>query len=260
MESIDVISDPSATTVQKFLINQVTPFNPLGWWQRKVLNAARSMDDDGFDGRPVTFFEQLSRAVPVFRPLSDGVKNRQRNALGEKTLPAEGVLRFVTPEVGDTLIDRELLAIQTETGEDFVRVQLSRDRVDYMKESFRPGQSVYDKAQDLIADGEIKILGLTLREALDRLFKSDNYRKSYEAHIADLQAYPRTSNGILRATLGELKDPRVVSVREILDEYREKAINETLRLMETSDLQDIADERDSRRRDPDTVYRIFNEN
>lgn len=260
MESIDVISDPSATTVQKFLINQVTPFNPLGWWQRKVLNAARSMDDDGFDGRPVTFFEQLSRAVPVFRPLSDGVKNRQRNALGEKTLPAEGVLRFVTPEVGDDLIDRELLAIQTETGEDFVRVQLSRDRVDYMKESFRPGQSVYDRAQDLIADGEIKILGLTLREALDRLFRSDNYRKSYKAHIEDLRDNPRTSNGILRATLEELKDPRVVSVRKILDEYREKAINETLRLMETSDLQDIADERDSRRRDPDTVYRIFNEN
>lgn len=259
MESLNVLSEPQASTLEKFLVNQVTPYNPLGWYQRKIFGYIDNASGQGFDGKPVNFFERLGKSIPAFKLLAGTVTNRQRNALGELINPTNGIVPFVTPSRLDDPVINELELVQAQTGQDFLRDQFTVKGLDYTRQQWSDGQSVYDRAQQLISDGSIKIGGYTLREALTTLINSAEYKNDYTAHREDLigNTYAPGSITQKRAGFSTLMDPRVSKLRTLFDLYRSKAVDEALKTASPDRVDSFIEQSDARRRNPDVVQSVY---
>ena len=258
MDSLSVLSDPEPAKLERFLIQQATPFNPFGWYQRKTLGWTQNEQGDGFDGRPVDFGERLGKALPPFRLIFGGVSNRLRNPLGELINPTNGIVPFVTPSQLDDPVIAELELIQAQTGADFLRQQFTVEGLDYSKQLWSEGQSVYDRAQQLISSGEIKFGGKTLREALELKINSKAYKDDYAGHRADLerQMYaPGTRQK--RASYSSLQDPRVGAIKDLLDLYRRKAVDEALRTLPEDRMTSVLEDKKARTRDVDTLKSVY---
>lgn len=258
MDSLSVIADAEPAKLERFLIQQATPFNPFGWYQRKALGWSQNSEGSGFDGRPVDFGERLGKALPPFQLIFGGVSNRLRNPLGELINPTNGIVPFVTPSQLDDPVIAELELLQAQTGADFLRQQFTVDGLDYTKQLWSKGQSVYDRAQQLISSGEIKVGGYTLREAMEIAINSKSYKVAYEAHRADLerQSYaPGTRQK--RAGYSSLQDPRVDTMKKLLDLYRTKAVEQALKTIPKDRIPDLLEQKAARTRDEDVVKSVY---
>ena len=256
MDTLSSLSDPDPRKLERFLIQQATPFNPFGWYQRKLLGWSQSATGSGFDGRPKDFGERVGKAIPTFQVIFGGVTNRLRNPLGELINPTNGIIPFVTPARLDDPVMQELERLQEATGEDFVRDQFSTRGLDYTLQPWSKGQSVYDRAQHLISQGDIKIGGYTLREAMKVLINSEEYKKDYEALVDDLTANP-TVPGSLQKRAEFFEDPRVTKVRGLLDLFRQAAVDEAIRTVDQKYLDEIMEAQDVRTRDEDSITSVY---
>lgn len=252
MDTLSSISDPDPRKIERFLIQQATPFNPFGWYQRKILGWRSNMEGDGFDGRPADFTERLGKAIPPFQLIFGGVSNRLRNPMGELINPTNGIIPFVTPSRLDDPVMKELEEIQEITGDDFVKDQFTTRGLDYSVQPWSKGQSVWDRAQQLISQGDIKLNGRTLREALEVLINSYEYQEAFRGHVDDLVGQPNIP-GTTTKRARYIKDPRADMVRQVLDQYRQAGVDEALRTIPEDNLQRIVEIRDSMERAEDRV-------
>jgi hypothetical protein len=85
-------------------------------------------------------------------------------------------------------------------------------KIDLSKIPYKEGQSLYDRYLELI--GTVKINGRTLRQELDRLFKSDQYKN------------------MMPGTDGMTKGTRAYAIQKVLGAYRKKAESELPELVE----------------------------
>ena len=256
MDTLSSLADPDPRKLERFLIQQATPFNPFGWYQRKALGWVQNSQGTGFDGRPTDLTERLGKAIPTFQLIFGGVSNRLRNPLGELINPTNGIIPFASPTRLDDPVMQELELIQEATGEDFIRDQFSTLGIDYALQPWSKGQSVYDRAQHLISQGDIKLGGYTLREAMEILINSEEYKNDYDALVLDLEKNPTVSgSGDKRAKF--FRDPRVTKVRELLDLFRKSAVDEAIRTLDQDYLDQISDAQDARTRDADSIRSVY---
>lgn len=239
VDTLGTVADPNQNSVTRFVVNLIAPMNPGGWWQRKVLNVAKNNpfreENQGYDGRPVGFFEALAKQVPPFRLVTNGLRNANRNALGELIKPIRGVNPFLDPIQMDDPIIQELELIQAQTGKDFMRREYVYNNVKMEEFRWSDGQSVWDRAQHLLAEGEVKLGGYTLREELEYIINSREYEAGYEAIRQYLTENQYGPDGKKTASYSAMQDDRVVMISQAMNTYRRAAIEMAIATMAPED-------------------------
>ena len=175
------------------------------------------------------------QAVPVFgdenmrdvRSLMDAWVNKtpglsdtlppQRNVMGEpiKRIPSLGadvagswvnwMMPVAATSVGDDLIKNEMVGLKHA----FTTPKPEINGLNLSSVQTASGQTVYDRWQEL--HGEVKIGGMTLRDALRRTIKSARYQ------------------GLSDETTSDFESPRVAELNSVIREYRQRAWREVLK-------------------------------
>ena len=257
VDTVGAVADPEANAATRFATNLISPMNIGGWWQRKTLNLAKNNpfreENDGYDGTPIGFMEALAKQVPPFRLVTNGLRNANRNALGELIKPTRGINPFLDPIQMDDPIIQELELVQAQTGKDFMRRQY--EFLGLKMEEFRwsKGQSVWDRAQDLIAKGEVKLGGYTLREELEYLFNSREYKAGLQATREYLIKNQYGPDGKKTASYSSMDDIRVQMISDVMNRYRRAAIQKAIATMDPEDRQRL-DELMKFQKIPSNIY------
>lgn len=238
-ENLALVSDVNAYSFGSFIVQNIAPMNLGGWWQRKTLNLINNNplreENKGFDGSPIGFMEQLAKQVPPFRLVTNGLRNSRRNALGELIKPTSGVNPFLDPIQLDDPIIRELELIQAQTGTDFIEKRKVWQNVKMEEFRWSAGQSVWDRAQHLIAEGEVKVGGVTLRQELEFRINSKEYKAGYLATRDYLLQNPKGPDGQKTASYTGMQDQRVQMISEALNIWRRAAVEMAIRTMAPED-------------------------
>jgi hypothetical protein len=138
---------------------------------------------------------------------------RKRNIFGEFREVPRGIgPDFMSPlrytEVKDDALAREMAAIGFRSGPPHEKVMRSAP-VDWSTYENDKGQSAYDRFLEL--HGEVKIQGVTMKQAMQRLIKTKGYR-----------ALSPIGND-------DLPSPRVKELQRVLSLFRSRAKEQTLR-------------------------------
>ena len=153
----------------------------------------------------------------------------------------------------DDPIIQELELVQAQTGKDFMRRQY--EFLGLKMEEFRwsKGQSVWDRAQDLIAKGEVKLGGYTLREELEYLFNSREYKAGLQATREYLIKNQYGPDGKKTASYSSMDDIRVQMISDVMNRYRRAAIQKAIATMDPEDRQRL-DELMKFQKIPSNIY------
>lgn len=175
---------------------------------------ARANDDD-YMREATTMMDAIKRRIPG---MSDSLPP-VRNLFGEPVNPLSGWLPF---GMGGGAAGRVLSpAAMSQSVDDNVKQELARLQYGFTKapktyqgfnlEQFERGNSnAYDRFQEL--HGQVQIGGQTMQQALQRLMDGDRYKS-----MPQPEGHQDTTN------------PRIQAVTKILADYREKAMQQTLK-------------------------------
>lgn len=230
-ETLDIFN-PDGTTaagaMESMAISQISTLIPYNFMQKRLFGWAGNVgreEPEGYDGTSRDFFERLGKTIPAFKPLTGAVLNKRRNALGELLPPSTGMFPIGAPLQPYNPVLAELEDIKEKSGYDFAREKFSYETIEWHREKHSDGQSVYDRAQQLISDGKVTIGGLTLYEALEAKMKDvDEYIDPRNFQVYSFEQRPRTEAGKKRASLAVNRDKRIAPLRRVFDAYREKAV------------------------------------
>lgn len=259
-ETLDIFN-PDGTTaagaMQSMAISQMSTLVPYNFMQKRILGWAGNVgreEPTGFDGTSRDFFERLGKTIPALKPLAGAVLNKRRNALGELLPPSTGMFPLGAPLQPWNPILAELEDIKEKSGYDFAREKFSYETVEWHREKHSDGQSVYDRAQQLISDGTVVIGGLTLSEALEAKMQDvDDYLDPRKFQVYSFEKRPRTEDGKKRASLSVNRDKRITPLRKIFDTYREKAVQMSFAELPESRRLEIEEARKDRMYSPEEL-------
>jgi hypothetical protein len=228
-DTLGVITDDKFRGAERLTAGNIGAIMPFNWWLTRALELGNGGE---FQGKPKNLLEAIGKQVPVFRAFGWGTTNKERNALGE-LMPAQnrGFNPFVSREFKEDAISEELADIRLTTGTNLAASKFERGDIPY-HEMAVDGQSIFDMMQEVIASGEVKIDGYTLREAAGQMISDPDgdYQSHYKQWRDAIDVQPRNSEGELLVKVGgdDVKDPRVARWKSLLKMYREAALQHVM--------------------------------
>ena len=227
VDNLSMVFDPEFGGWDQFVINNIAPFVPLNGVTRLAADMAR---DGEFLGRPVNFWEKLAKQVPAFRIFMEPYLNLERNFYGEATVSdAGGAQPYVSRSRVITEVDQHLIELQRSQGVDLQRESMTSNGINLGETRHSSGRSWFDVTQNALADGSVKIDGLTFREFIEMTVNSEAYKQLGEdfAEVApgaqdDFMAQGMTGK---RVNFGPNNaNPQVARLREIRDAFFSKSL------------------------------------
>lgn len=227
VDNMSMVFDPEFGGWDQFVINNIAPFVPLNGVTRLAADMAR---DGEFLGRPVNFWEKIAKQVPAFRIFMEPYLNLERNFYGEATVSdAGGAQPYVSRSRVITEVDQHLIELQRSQGVDLQRESMTSNGINLGETRHSSGRSWFDVTQNALADGSVKIDGLTFREFIEMTVNSEAYKQLGEqfAEVApgaqdDFMAQGMTGK---RVNYGPNNaNPQVARLREIRDAFFSKSL------------------------------------
>lgn len=160
----------------------------------------------------MTDIRNLTDAIKARVPGMSGEVPPRRNMLGEPIMDngINAPVDLINPFAYSTVKDDKMMAEFDQIGHGFSAPRSFKNGVELRDYKNRKGQSAYDRWQEL--SGTMKVGGRTLKQEINKLMKSSQYKRlPYEALD------------------GLDKSPRARLIQSILNKYRSKAFNEMLR-------------------------------
>ena len=199
------------TKLESLLKKQTSSYVP------KIISQWTPLTDDHYMKKTYGILEGLAVRVPGLAGTVEPMRNYLGDPIESMYAPsvwAAGLNPFLISKAKNDLVLDEIGYLPYGFGAPTARIKGSR-HLDMRKFFDDSGRSAFDRYQEAI--GQEKINGLTVRDALERLFKSPAYARASER--AD-------RNELFHQ--GTFRDPRVKAVKSIMAKFRNKAKNRVL--------------------------------
>jgi len=223
-DSLAVIMDDNFRGGGQFAASNLSTAVPFNWWMSQIADLTGGGE---FQGKPNNFYERLGKSIGPLKLMGFGAINQERDALGRlQPSHSRGFNPFVSRWFETDDLSDELADIQEQTGTDFMSPTFERDGMPFQKLKAKDGQSVYDLMQESLANGDVKINGMTLEQAAREMINGDYYKTEHakwQSLLAERHMNSKNQS-ILKVGGQAVKDPRIKLWRGLLSQYRDEAL------------------------------------